>query len=120
MGISHLLEIKNYNLEILIMPLIENSQDLLNIIKAVSIFGVAFFFCWLLFYLTMMLRQTFKITKDARNIFRKADEILDALKNKIEHSASYLVLISEGVKKLAEYFKDNSIKKAKRKEKKSK
>lgn len=100
------------------MSLIENSQDLLNIVKAVSIFGVAFFFCWLLFYLTMMLRQAFKMTKDARNIFRKADEIIDALKIKIEHSASYLVLISEGVKKLVEYFKDGKEGKGKKKGKK--
>lgn len=100
------------------MSLIENSQDLLNIVKAVSVFGLAVFVCWFLFYLTMMLRQVFMMTKDVSSIFRKTNEMLDALKIKIEHSASYLVLISEGVKKLVEYFAGGNAEKRKKKGKK--
>lgn len=88
------------------MYLIENSQDLLNIVKAVSIFGLAVFICWAIFYFTMILRQTFKVVKEMRERFIKIDEVITALKEKIEHSASYLALIGEGVKKLVEVIKE--------------
>ncbi|MDP3043461.1 MAG: hypothetical protein Q8N21_03590 [bacterium] len=88
------------------MYLIENSQDLLNIVKAVSIFGLAVFICWAIFYFTMILRQMFKVVKEMRERFIKIDEVITALKEKIEHSASYLALIGEGVKKLVEVIKE--------------
>lgn len=98
--------------------MLSNSQDILNIVIAVSVFGLAFFMCWSLFYFIMILRRIFKIVQNASNIFRKVDEIIDDLKMKIEHSASYLVLISEGVKTLAEYFINGKDKQSKKKGKK--
>ncbi|MFH0923865.1 MAG: hypothetical protein V1825_03980 [Candidatus Falkowbacteria bacterium] len=86
----------------------ETTQDLLNTVKAVSIFGLAFFACWAIFYLAMILRQGFKIIKDTRERLHKVDEVIKALKEKIEHSASYLLLIGEGVKKLVDMAKEYS------------
>lgn len=80
----------------------ENSKDILNITIAVSVFGIAFFLCWGMYYLNMTLRQIFKATGEMRDRFHKIDELVDAIKDKISHSASYLFLIGEGVKKLVE------------------
>lgn len=84
------------------MYLLQTSADLLNTVKAVFYLGVAIFFSLFLFYLAMMMRQMFLATKEMRERVHKIDEAITAFKQKIEHSASYLLLIGEGVKKLAE------------------
>lgn len=84
------------------MYLIQNSSDLLNIVKAFIILWVGIFLAWFIYYLAMMMRQAYLMTKDMRSRINKVDEVIKALKEKIEHSASYLLLIGEGVKKLAE------------------
>ncbi|MBU4319418.1 MAG: hypothetical protein KKF30_19325 [Proteobacteria bacterium] len=80
----------------------------MNIIIAISILGFTAFACWAIFYLAMILRQGFKIIKDTRERLHKVDEVIKALKEKIEHSASYLLLIGEGVKKLVDMAKEYS------------
>ena len=88
--------------------MIETSSDILNIIIAISIFGLVFFICWAVFYLAMMLRQIFKIAKEMRNRTHKIDEIINLIKKRVEHSVSSLVLISEGMKKLVDIIKDKN------------
>ncbi len=80
----------------------ETSADILNIVKAVSIFSLAMLSSWAIYYFTMTLRELFKISKEARGIFSKVEDVVDTIKEKIEHSTSYLLLMSEGVKKLVE------------------
>jgi len=80
----------------------ENSQELYTVVKALSVFLLAVFTCFCLYYLGMILRQSFLITKEMRNRLKKIDEVATAFKEKIENSASYLLLISEGIKKIIE------------------
>ncbi len=80
----------------------ETSADILNIVKAVSIFSLALLSSWAIFYFAMILKELFKIVKDARGMFNKIEAVVDTIKEKIEHSTSYLLLMSEGVKKLVE------------------
>ena len=80
----------------------ENSQELYTVVKALSVFLLAVFTCFCLYYLCMILRQSFLITKEMRNRLKKIDEVATAFKEKIENSASYLLLISEGIKKIIE------------------
>ncbi len=80
----------------------DTSRDILNIVIAVSIAGFTFFVCWAIFYFIMMLRQSFKIVKEMRQRLLKIDEVINLVKEKIQSSTSYLVLIGEGVKKLLE------------------
>jgi len=96
----------------------ETTQDLLNTIKAISIFGLAFFACWAIFYLAMILRQGFKVIKETRERLHKVDDVIKSLKEKIDHSASYLLLIGEGVKKLVEVVKEHTGKEKKKARKK--
>ena len=93
----------------------ENSQELYIVVKALSIFLLAVFTCFCLYYLGMILRQSFLITKEMRNRLKKIDEVATAFKEKIENSASYLLLISEGIKKIIEVVGDRGERKSKRK-----
>lgn len=93
------------------MPSINDSQSLLYVIISIAILGLAFFTCWAIYYLTMILRQSFQVVKEMRDRLHKVDTVIDTLKEKIGHSASYLLLIGEGVKKLVEIIKDRTEKK---------
>jgi CHASE3 domain sensor protein len=97
------------------MELIQNSQDLLYVVIAFCGLLFTVFSVWLIYYLAMIMRQAYKVVKETREKINKVDEILKALKEKIEHSASYLVLISEGVKKLVEVINQKSEKARKQK-----
>lgn len=88
------------------MSLIQNSHDLLNIVLAFCFLWLTIFIAWFIYYLVMIMRQAFLVTKEMRARINKVDEVLGALKEKIEHSASYLLLIGEAMKKLVEIAKD--------------
>ncbi len=100
--------------------MLETSKDLLNIIIAVSIFGLTVFICWAIFYFAQILRQVFKVAKEMRERLHKVDEVIQSLKEKIEHSTSYLLLIGEGIKKLVEVVKEHTGKEKKKKVRKNK
>ena len=95
----------------------ETSKDLLNIVIAASVFTFTAFVCWAIFYFAQILRQTFKIISEMRNRLAKIDEFVKLLKDKLEHSTSYLLLIGEGVKKLVEIAGSYTGEKHKRKSK---
>ncbi len=99
------------------MTLVETSKDLLNVAIAVSIIGLVAFICWAIFYFAQILRQVFKVAKEMRERLHKVDEVIQSLKEKIEHSTSYLMLIGEGMKKLVEVVKEHTGKEKKRKNK---
>lgn len=94
----------------------ETSKDLLNIVIAISIFGIAFFLCWGMYYINMSLRQIFRGVKEMRDRIHKVDALIDSLKEKIDHSASYLFLIGEGMKKLVDIAKKYTDKKKEKEE----
>lgn len=100
------------------MPPISESKDLLYMIISISILGLTFFICWAIYYLARIFQQSFQVMKEMRDRLHKVDGIINSvegminsLKEKIEHSASYLMLIGEGVKKLIEIMKDRGEKK---------
>ena len=84
------------------MQLLQTSGDLLNVMKAFAAFLLALALAFFLYYLTMLVREAFLATKEMRERIHKVDGLITAFKDKIENSASYLLLIGEGVKKLAE------------------
>jgi CHASE3 domain sensor protein len=80
----------------------ETSKDFLNIAIGSAVFLLAVFASWAIYYLARILQQGFRIIKEMRDRLHKFDELIKAVKEKIEHSTSYLLLIGEGVKKLVE------------------
>jgi len=93
------------------MSLLNNSQDLLYIAISISVLILAIFTCWAIYYLARILQQSFQTIKEMRDRLHKVDEIMSSLKEKIDHSASYLLLIGEGIKKLVEIVKERGEKK---------
>lgn len=61
----------------------------------------------------MIMRQVYLASRGARDVVQKAGEAVKLLKEKIEHSASYLPLIVEGVKKIVEVMKEKKERKKK-------
>jgi len=53
-----------------------------------------------------MARNIFKIVKDARRMVDKIESLIDAIKDKVNSSASYLFLIGEALKKILEVSKE--------------
>ncbi len=90
------------------MPFIQTSNDLLLVVIAVCVFALTVFLVWFIYYLAMIMRQAFLITKEMRQRINKVDQILNAIKEKIDHSTSYLLIIGEGIKKLVELVKERS------------
>ena len=96
----------------------ETSQDILNLVKAVSIAAIVIFACLAIYYLARILEQGFKIIKEMRERLYKIDDLVKSVKNKIEHSASYLSLIGDGMKKLVEVVKEHTTEEKKKTRKK--
>jgi len=82
--------------------LIENSQDILNVSKTIAVLVLSALSGVLLYYLAMTIRQFFLTIKEVRDRIKAIDEVVTKFKEKIEHSASYLFLISKGVEKIIE------------------
>lgn len=87
---------------------IQSSGDILTIVKSFAILWVAIFTGWLIYYMAMTVREGYLIMRGMRERINKIDQIIDSVKEKIEHSASYLLLIGEGVKKIVEIAKKYS------------
>ena len=97
------------------MPPINDSKDLLYAVISLSVLLFTVFSCWAIYYLARILQQTFRVVKETRQRLSAFDELIKAIKEKVEHSTSYLFLIGEGVKKLVELVKARGEKKAKSK-----
>ena len=75
----------------------ETSQDILNLVLAISIGAVALFLCVLMFYFIAILRRTNKVFQEIR-------EKLHNLFDTVETGFGYLGVISEVVKFGVEHF----------------
>jgi uncharacterized protein YoxC len=93
------------------MEFIQSSKDILNLTIAFSVFLVAVLLSWFIYYLAMIMRQLYVIFKETREKIEKVNKAVKDFKEKFEHSASYVSLISEGVKKISEVIKEHSTKK---------
>lgn len=87
----------------------ENSKDVLYWAIAISVVGFTALAVWAMYYLARILQQVFAVIKEMRDRLHKVDELIKTLKEKIEHSTSYLLLISEGIKKLVDLIKEKGI-----------
>ncbi len=94
--------------------MLETSQDILNLVKTISILVISVLFAWILFYLAMIMHNLFKFSRELRDQLKRIDELINLTKEKIEHSTTYLLLIGEGVKKIAEFTRDYIAHKQKR------
>ena len=85
--------------------MIQSSKDILFLVIAFCILWLTIFTAWIFYYAAMILKQIFHIIKEAENKIEIIDELINMMREKIEHSVSYLVLITEGIEKLIKIFK---------------
>ncbi len=72
-----------------------SSKDLLLIVLSLAILGLAIFIGWAIYYLVMILKQINQMIADFRADLKKIDDLFLVIKEKIEHSVSYLGLLVE-------------------------
>lgn len=99
------------------MNILETSKDVLYLSISFGVLLLSIITAWFIYYLAQIVRQIYKITEDMRERMKKIDEVVQMFKEKIEHSASYLFLIGEGVKKLVEIIRNYTEKKEKKSKK---
>ncbi len=92
----------------------ETSRDILNLVLAASIGAVAFFLCWLMYYLAMSLRNVYQMSKDLRETVNEAKETVKAFRGKIKEAAAFFVMMNEGMKRVMDYIKEKGGRKGKR------
>ena len=78
--------------------MLENSQDILNIVKAVSVGLLAMLMAWLLFYSVMIVRQMFKLVKGASDKVQKVDQLINKFSTKLGEGVSGFIYLAQGIK----------------------
>ncbi|HOZ36879.1 MAG TPA: hypothetical protein PLR18_03570 [bacterium] len=81
----------------------DTSRDLLFISLAACAIVFTTFACWLLYYFIAVIKDVRGVTKSVKNKIDLLDEILNALKDKINSTASYVGLIVNGMEKVVDY-----------------
>ena len=85
--------------------MLQTSKDLLFIVIAIAVLWLTIFFSIILYYFFTIVRQGSKIVKDCRERIKKIDQIINLIKDKIGHSASSFIMLTEGVKQVIDYLK---------------
>ncbi len=86
------------------MPLLQTSQDVLNLSLALSALGLAFLLGWLLIYFILIVRRMVKIMNKIEATLESLNNFFTIVKEKLTHSATYLSVLASGAKELISFF----------------
>ena len=86
--------------------MLDTSKDLLYLVISFCLIWITVFICWLLYYFIAIIGGVKKIIKGVEDKIEKVDALLNLVKEKGEHSATYLGLLVEGIAKVVGYLKD--------------
>ncbi|HBH46362.1 MAG: hypothetical protein A2445_01810 [Candidatus Jacksonbacteria bacterium RIFOXYC2_FULL_44_29] len=92
--------------------MLSNSQDVLNIVLAVSAGLLAVFLCWALLYAIMVLRDLYHIVGSLRKKFDAVTNFVGLLKEKVAATATATTILSKAASEIANYIKKRNRKKA--------
>jgi methyl-accepting chemotaxis protein len=81
----------------------ESSKDILFLVLALCSLLFTAFVCWALWYVIQMLREAAEAFESVTAKLHAIDEAMRGIKEKLEHSASYLGVVATGVKVLIDY-----------------
>lgn len=79
--------------------MLSTSKDIFYVGLIFCIGILTFFICWCMYYLISSIRDIREITKGAKDKFRKIDEIIDKIHDKIEKTSSNIGLLTEVIKR---------------------
>ena len=83
--------------------MIETSKDLLYVVLAFSVLWLTIFISWTLYYVIMMLRQANNLIKNFREKMEKVSQAVEKIREKFDHTSSYLGLMGKAVEKMVEF-----------------
>jgi len=95
----------------------QTSLDILWLTIAACVALLTLFSCWGIFYIVQIIRRSSKMFKGVEQMIENVNEVIKTTKEKIEHSAAYISVLGEGLKKVMEIIKENSGEKKKAKHK---
>lgn len=90
------------------------SKDVLFLVLAFSILLLTVLFAWILVYIIMIFREVNRLAKGVEEKVKRVDELLVTIKEKIEHSTSYLGLLVEVVRQGLAFVREKKEKKGRR------
>lgn len=91
----------------------DSSKDILFIVIAVSVAVLTFLFAWLLIYMIRIFRRAYGAVNMISEKIEMLARLVDTLKEKIEHSATAVTVLSQTIGKVAEYWTKRRSKKTK-------
>ncbi len=80
----------------------QTSIDIFWLTIAVCLALLTIFSCWGIFYLVQIIRRSAKMFKGIEQMIANINEVIKTTKEKIEHSAAYVSVIADGIKKVME------------------
>lgn len=83
--------------------MLDSSKDILFLVLAFCILWFTAFLCWALWYVIKMLRGASEAVQSVTAKLHAIDEAIRGIREKLEHSASYLGVVAAGVKILIDY-----------------
>jgi hypothetical protein len=97
--------------------MIETTKDILYLVISFVVLLLTIFLCWVIYYVAMILREVKKIVFDVRKKIELVETVLNVLKDKIEHTSSYMKLLVESAGNIVEFLKDRKEEKTGKKKK---
>ncbi|MDD5341486.1 MAG: hypothetical protein PHC97_03590 [Patescibacteria group bacterium] len=97
--------------------MISSTKDILYIVIAFCILWLTIFTSWAIYYVAMILREFKKLASDVRKKIELVETVLLTLKEKLEHTSSYMKLFVESVTSMVEFFKERKVEKTAKKKK---
>jgi hypothetical protein len=92
--------------------MIETTKDILYLVISFVVLLLTIFLCWAIYYIAMILKEFKKIVFDVRRKIELVETVLNVLKEKIEHTSSYMKLLVESAGNIVEFLKDRKDEKA--------
>jgi len=86
-----------------------SAKDILLIVLAFSILWITIFLSWAIYYVAMILKEVKKVMADVRNKFELVDKILMTLKEKLEHTSSYMKLFVDAALSVTQFLKERKV-----------
>lgn len=83
--------------------LFETSQDILYITVSVCALAFTIFLCWMLYYLTQLLKQSNQITQELHTKISEWTEAIDEIKERVMSTASTLSSLGDQVGRVVDF-----------------